>query len=228
MAQATYDVLMKCIVIGDMATGKSCMLHRFTEDKFLTDCTPTIGVEFGAKVFELMGKQVKMQVCLCATKGTAGLSHPLSSTQIWDTAGQERYRGVTRSYYRGAAACLLVYDITSRESFNHVEKWLADARLLAGPDIAVMLVGNKCDLAYTHRAVQADEGKALAEQNGMLFFETSAMSGEYISEAFLKIAKTVLMRQSDLQTLPPATDPETIELPAQGKDKPKKKKGFSC
>eukprot|EP00754_Rhynchopus_humris_P046673 Rhum_TRINITY_DN621_c0_g1::Rhum_TRINITY_DN621_c0_g1_i1::g.1993::m.1993/K07881/RAB14; Ras-related protein Rab-14 len=208
MAQATYDVLMKCIVIGDMATGKSCMLHRFTEDKFLTDCTPTIGVEFGAKVFELMGKQVKMQ--------------------IWDTAGQERYRGVTRSYYRGAAACLLVYDITSRESFNHVEKWLADARLLAGPDIAVMLVGNKCDLAYTHRAVQADEGKALAEQNGMLFFETSAMSGEYISEAFLKIAKTVLMRQSDLQTLPPATDPETIELPAQGKDKPKKKKGFSC
>ena len=147
--------------------------------------------------------------------------------QIWDTAGQERYRGVTRSYYRGAMACLLVYDITVRESFNHVEKWLNDARLLAGPDIAVILIGNKCDLEHNQRQVQKAEASQLAAQNGMLFFETSARTGEYVDEAFLKIAKTVLMRQaSDVPHNDDAED--TIDLVGGGDRSKDKKKGCSC
>ena len=91
------------------------------------DSTHTIGVEFGSKIVDIGGKTVKLQ--------------------IWDTAGQDRFRAVTRSYYRGAAGALLVYDVTSRDSYNHVGTWLNDARTMANPDISLILVGNKTDLA---------------------------------------------------------------------------------
>eukprot|EP01065_Artemidia_motanka_P013050 TRINITY_DN1719_c1_g1_i1.p1 TRINITY_DN1719_c1_g1~~TRINITY_DN1719_c1_g1_i1.p1 ORF type:complete len:228 (+),score=96.49 TRINITY_DN1719_c1_g1_i1:59-685(+) len=173
-----YDKLMKMIVIGDSGTGKSCLLHRFIEDKFVDDQTHTIGVEFGAKVVEMFGKRIKLQ--------------------IWDTAGQERYRSVTRSYYRGAAGCLLVYDITSRESYEHVPQWLADARNLAGQDIVVMLVGNKADKGVTEaRAVTHIEASQFAQQQGLMMFETSAVTGELVPEAFLKVVRTALMREQD-------------------------------
>uniref|UniRef100_A0A4W2CIY0 RAB4A, member RAS onco family n=1 Tax=Bos indicus x Bos taurus TaxID=30522 RepID=A0A4W2CIY0_BOBOX len=88
----TYDFLFKFLVIGNAGTGKSCLLHQFIEKKFKDDSNHTIGVEFGSKIINVGGKYVKLQ--------------------IWDTAGQERFRSVTRSYYRGAAGALLVYDIT--------------------------------------------------------------------------------------------------------------------
>uniref|UniRef100_A0A8C5XW70 RAB4B, member RAS onco family n=1 Tax=Microcebus murinus TaxID=30608 RepID=A0A8C5XW70_MICMU len=88
----TYDFLFKFLVIGSAGTGKSCLLHQFIENKFKQDSNHTIGVEFGSRVVNVGGKTVKLQ--------------------IWDTAGQERFRSVTRSYYRGAAGALLVYDIT--------------------------------------------------------------------------------------------------------------------
>ena len=82
----SFNQLMKLIVVGDSGTGKSCLLHRFVEDTFSDEQTQTIGVEFGAKVVQLNGQRIKLQ--------------------IWDTAGQERYRSVTRGYYRGAVGCL--------------------------------------------------------------------------------------------------------------------------
>uniref|UniRef100_A0A8C8K5M9 Ras-related protein Rab-4B n=1 Tax=Oncorhynchus tshawytscha TaxID=74940 RepID=A0A8C8K5M9_ONCTS len=88
----TYDFLFKFLVIGSAGSGKSCLLHQFIENKFKQDSSHTIGVEFGSRVVMVAGKTVKLQ--------------------IWDTAGQERFRSVTRSYYRGAAGALLVYDIT--------------------------------------------------------------------------------------------------------------------
>uniref|UniRef100_A0AAQ4Q847 RAB4B, member RAS oncogene family n=1 Tax=Gasterosteus aculeatus aculeatus TaxID=481459 RepID=A0AAQ4Q847_GASAC len=90
----TLDFLFKFLVIGSAGTGKSCLLHQFIENKFKQDSNHTIGVEFGSRVVNVAGKTVKLQ--------------------IWDTAGQERFRSVTRSYYRGAAGALLVYDITRR------------------------------------------------------------------------------------------------------------------
>uniref|UniRef100_A0A674P182 RAB4B, member RAS oncogene family n=1 Tax=Takifugu rubripes TaxID=31033 RepID=A0A674P182_TAKRU len=92
MSLMTYDFLFKFLVIGSAGTGKSCLLHQFIENKFKQDSNHTIGVEFGSRVVNVGGKTVKLQ--------------------IWDTAGQERFRSVTRSYYRGAAGALLVYDIT--------------------------------------------------------------------------------------------------------------------
>ena len=91
------------------------------------DSSHTIGVEFGSKIVDIGGKTVKLQ--------------------IWDTAGQDRFRAVTRSYYRGAAGSLLVYDVTARDSYNHISTWLNDARTMANADISLILVGNKTDLA---------------------------------------------------------------------------------
>merc|ERR1711879_797458 len=121
----------KYIIIGDAGTGKSCLLHRFLEDKFKSDSSHTIGVEFGSKLVSLTGKEIKLQ--------------------IWDTAGQERFRSVTRSYYRGAAGALLTYDISNRESFNHLTSWLSDARTLAHPSIVILLVGTKSDIKQEER-----------------------------------------------------------------------------
>eukprot|EP01060_Flectonema_neradi_P015406 TRINITY_DN22008_c0_g1_i4.p1 TRINITY_DN22008_c0_g1~~TRINITY_DN22008_c0_g1_i4.p1 ORF type:complete len:225 (+),score=22.30 TRINITY_DN22008_c0_g1_i4:55-675(+) len=199
-----YDLMMKCIIVGDSDTGKSCILHRFTQGKFVEDLTHTIGVEFGAKIVDVMGKTVKLQ--------------------IWDTAGQERYRSVTRSYYRGASACLIVFDITCKESFVSVTQWIQDARVLAGPDIVVVLVGNKSDLGEGDaRKVSTTEALQMAQANGLLYFETSAVTGEHIEDAFLKIAKTVLMRsQSSGATSQPKSNNETLDLPRESK--PRKKK----
>lgn len=105
----------------------------------------TIGVEFGSKIVNIGGKSTKLQ--------------------IWDTAGQERFRSVTRSYYRGAAGALLVYDITSRDSFNALANWLRDARTLASPNIVILLVGNKKDLEES-REVTFTEASQFAQENG--------------------------------------------------------------
>lgn len=105
----------------------------------------TIGVEFGSKIVNIGGKSTKLQ--------------------IWDTAGQERFRSVTRSYYRGAAGALLVYDITSRDSFNALSNWLRDARTLASPNIVILLVGNKKDMEES-REVTFTEASQFAQENG--------------------------------------------------------------
>eukprot|EP00758_Cryptobia_borreli_P002590 Tbor_TRINITY_DN3143_c0_g1::TRINITY_DN3143_c0_g1_i1::g.14779::m.14779/K07880/RAB4B; Ras-related protein Rab-4B len=169
-----YHQLMKLIIVGDSGTGKSCLLHRFVEDTFTEDQTQTIGVEFGAKLVNILGKKVKLQ--------------------IWDTAGQERYKSVTRSYYRGALGALIVYDVTSKATFDHIPQWLNDVRQLAGKDVTVMLVGNKSDMgAEDKRQVTYNEGALFAQQNGLMHFETSAVTGEFVSDAFLKVAKTTLV-----------------------------------
>lgn len=168
-----YDFLFKFLVIGSAGTGKSCILHQFIEGKFKQDSSHTIGVEFGSKVVNVGGKSVKLQ--------------------IWDTAGQERFRSVTRSYYRGAAGALLVYDISSRETYNSLTNWLTDARTLASPNIVIILIGNKKDLD-NDREVTFLEASRFAQENELMFLETSALTGENVEEAFLKCSRTILSK----------------------------------
>jgi len=137
------------------------------------DMPHTIGVEFGSKVVEVAGKRVKLQ--------------------IWDTAGQERFRSVTRSYYRGAAGCLLVYDTSSRESYENLSSWLRDAKDLARPDITVVVVGNKCD-KKKDREVTLLEASRFAQEHDLLFMETSAATGECVDEVFLKCTISIVSK----------------------------------
>ncbi|XP_062428241.1 ras-related protein Rab-4A isoform X1 [Rhea pennata] len=163
--------LFKFLVIGNAGTGKSCLLHQFIEKKFKDDSNHTIGVEFGSKIINVGGKYVKLQ--------------------IWDTAGQERFRSVTRSYYRGAAGALLVYDITSRETYNALTNWLTDARMLASQNIVIILCGNKKDLD-ADREVTFLEASRFAQENELMFLETSALTGENVEEAFVQCARKIL------------------------------------
>lgn len=138
---------------------RSCLLHRFVKNEWRVLSSQTIGVEFASKIIKVgtgaRRKRIKLQVCrqrhapsmrLLRTS-PRGLTSFLPFPQLWDTAGTERFRSVSRSYYRGAAGAILVYDITSRVSFNGLQPFLNDARALASPNLSVVLVGNKLDLA---------------------------------------------------------------------------------
>mmetsp|Transcript_9846 Transcript_9846/g.16858 ORF Transcript_9846/g.16858 Transcript_9846/m.16858 type:complete len:179 (-) Transcript_9846:73-609(-) len=166
----SYAYLFKYIIIGDTGVGKSCLLLQFTDKRFQPVHDLTIGVEFGSRTITIDDNQIKLQ--------------------IWDTAGQEKFRSITRSYYRGAAGALLVYDITRRDTFEHLQSWLEDCRRYSNKDIVIMLIGNKSDLA-NKRAVSKEEGEAFAAKNGLTFLETSAKTAENVEAAFIDSARKI-------------------------------------
>jgi len=183
MAAITWHYVFKFIITGDAAVGKSSLLVRLTDQRFLANPDPTLGVEFGSKLIEIPdeGKIVKLQ--------------------CWDTAGTESFRSITRSYYRGAAGCLLVYDVTSRASFVHARTWLADVREQADPHLTCILVGNKVDLCEEGavstangrmREVPTEEAELWAKEEGLLFVEASARSGKNVELAFEQASRDIL------------------------------------
>lgn len=169
MSTAPYSYLFKYIIIGDTGVGKSCLLLRFTDKRFKQSHDLTIGVDFGARRIKIDNEQIKLQ--------------------IWDTAGSESFRSVTRSYYRGCAGALLVYDITRRDTFQHVTRWLKEVREIANPNITILLIGNKCDLEG--REVETEEGVEFAKQHNLIFLETSAKTALNVEEAFTYTAKKI-------------------------------------
>ncbi|KAI3975358.1 hypothetical protein MKX01_022120 [Papaver californicum] len=157
------DYVFKIVLIGDSAVGKSQILSRFARNEFSLDSKATIGVEFQTRTLVIQHKSVK--------------------AQIWDTAGQERYRAVTSAYYRGAVGAMLVYDITKRQSFDHIPRWLEELRGHADKNIVIILIGNKCDLE-SQRAVPTEDAKEFAQKEGLFFLETSALEGSNVETAF--------------------------------------------
>ncbi|KAF3780818.1 Ras-related protein [Nymphaea thermarum] len=157
------DYLFKVVIIGDSAVGKSNLMSRYVRNEFDANSKATIGVEFQTQSMEIDGKEVK--------------------AQIWDTAGQERFRALTSAYYRGAAGALVVYDISRRSTFESIERWLDELRNHTDTTVVRMLVGNKSDLANI-RDVTVEEGKSLAESEGLFFLETSALDSTNVKAAF--------------------------------------------
>eukprot|EP00621_Florenciella_sp_RCC1693_P010629 CAMPEP_0182529886 /NCGR_PEP_ID=MMETSP1323-20130603/5510_1 /TAXON_ID=236787 /ORGANISM="Florenciella parvula, Strain RCC1693" /LENGTH=264 /DNA_ID=CAMNT_0024739131 /DNA_START=210 /DNA_END=1005 /DNA_ORIENTATION=- len=171
MAAADGKVSFKYIMVGDTEVGKSTLLLMYLEKEFIPSHEMTIGVEFGSKTLRIRNTNVKLE--------------------IWDTAGQETYLSITRTYYRNTNACLLVYDITRRESFNHIVTWLEEARQNSNnPNLAVMVVGNKADLT-SKREVSTEEGEAFAKANGVMFCEASAKDHATVERAFMDPANKI-------------------------------------
>ncbi|KAJ4969924.1 hypothetical protein NE237_003023 [Protea cynaroides] len=189
-----YDYLFKIVLIGDSGVGKSNILSRFTRNEFCLDSKSTIGVEFATKTLQVDGKTVK--------------------AQIWDTAGQERYRAITSAYYRGAVGALLVYDITKRQTFDNVRRWLRELRDHADSNIVIMMAGNKSDLKHL-RAVSEEDPQVLAEKEGLSFLETSALEAYNVEKAFHTILTEIyhIIRKKALAAQEAA---DSTSLPGQG------------
>ncbi|XP_059309456.1 ras-related protein Rab11D isoform X1 [Lycium ferocissimum] len=162
-ASQKVDYVFKVVLIGDSAVGKSQILARFSRNEFSLDSKATIGVEFQTRTLVIQHKSVK--------------------AQIWDTAGQERYRAVTSAYYRGAVGAMLVYDITKRQTFDHIPRWLEELRAHADRNIVIILIGNKTDLE-DQRAVPTEDAKEFAQKEGLFFLETSALEATNVEDAF--------------------------------------------
>ena len=165
-----YDYLLKYIIIGDAAVGKSNLLLRFSQDDFKSEYQLTIGVEFGAKNLDIDNKKYRLQ--------------------IWDTAGQENYRSITRAYYKNSVCAILVYDITNRDSFEHISSWVEDCLAQSPKTVFMVLVGNKSDLSEK-RKVSIEEGQQMAKNNNMIFFEASAKTGDNVDKIFEESAKEI-------------------------------------
>ena len=170
MEKEPYDLLFKLILIGDSSVGKSNILLNYLKGEFDKNSKATVGVEFGTKNIMINNKKIKIQ--------------------IWDTAGQERYRSITSAYYKGAKGALIVYDITRKNTFDNIDKWISDLKLNGDKNICILIVGNKSDL-NEQREVDKELGKKKAEMFKTAFMETSALNGENISKAFEEVIEQI-------------------------------------
>ena len=189
-----YDYLFKVIIIGDSGVGKSCILLRFADASYTDSYISSIGVDFKIKTIEIDGKIVKLQ--------------------IWDTAGQERFRTITSSYYRGAHGIIITYDITDKQSFLNVRRWLEEVHRHAFDNVNKLIVGNKCDLV-TRRVVSIEEGNDMCRELNIPFVETSAKNSIGVTEAFETMAREIKKRlynhDGELQQKPKLVGLETVK-----------------
>jgi small GTP-binding protein len=165
-----YDYLFKLILVGDSYVGKTNILSKYIKNEFNQNTKSTVGVEFGTKILKIEDKIIK--------------------AQVWDTAGQERYKSITSTYYKGAKGAFIVYDITNRETFESVDKWIQDLNMNSDKNVTLLLIGNKKDLV-DKRDVTKEEGEEKAKSFGLAFLETSALTGENIDKVFDYMLKEV-------------------------------------
>ena len=158
----------KLVLLGESAVGKSSLVLRFVKGQFNEYLESTIGAAF-----------LTQAVCLDDTT---------VKFEIWDTAGQERYHSLAPMYYRGAQAAIVVYDITNQDTFCRAMMWVKELQRQASRNIIIAIVGNKADLA-AKRAVEFEKAEIYAEENGLLFMESSAKTATNVNEIFLAIAK---------------------------------------
>jgi len=179
------EALFKLIIIGDSSTGKTSLLRRYCDNFFEENYKCTVGVDFQIKVLKMPDQRIV-------------------KLQIWDTAGQDRFVVMTQAYYKNAKGCLVIYDMTRRETFDNVKRW---AELYAQSNSegkhSMIILANKKDLE-DQRKVQTEEGQVLANELGCNFREVSAKEGaEEISEIFFKLAENLLRREDKKKSANP-------------------------
>ena len=164
----------KILTIGESGVGKTCILRRFVENKFLKNHLATIGIDFKTKNIEIDGTPIKLK--------------------IWDTAGQERFRNITNQYYKGADGIILVFDVTDQKSFEKIKEWMSQIKANTQADqIGLVLLGNKYDIEP--RTISKNDGEELGKELGIEYYETSAMKGDGIAQAFEFLAKNILTKK---------------------------------
>ncbi len=192
------SVTFKILTIGESGVGKTCILRRFVENKFLKNHLATIGIDFKTKTLTINNQEIKLK--------------------IWDTAGQERFRNITTQYYKGADGIVLVYDVTDEASYEKIKDWMD--QILSNTqkeDIGLVLLGNKCDMEP--RNVTEEQGNKMAEELKISYFETSALTGQGIKEAFEQLTRDIMKKKGVGND-----NGENIDL----KKNQKKKKGGDC
>ena len=180
-----YDHLYKIIIIGDTSVGKTALLSKYLKGVFPTSPLSTVATEFATKIIQIKeGGYIK--------------------AQIWDTAGQEKYKSITFHHYKKSVGGLIVYDITKRSSYDNVKNWYNDLITLGEKGCIIALVGNKLDLIERNerkREVSKSEAQAYADENHMLFFETSAYNGNNINDIFEELLQTIYTERRKIPEL---------------------------
>ncbi|KAM0681240.1 hypothetical protein GINT2_000438 [Glugoides intestinalis] len=180
-AQERFDYLFKIVVIGDANVGKTNIISRLVKNEFVEHSKSTIGVDFATKTFKFDDSLIKVQ--------------------LWDTAGQERYHALISAYYRGSSGAVIVYDVTSKQTLEHgYTTWLKNLESATKDNIPKMLLGNKSDLS-DQRTISKAEGERAALERKMAFFETSALTGDNIQDAFEAFVRKIYESEISRETM---------------------------
>lgn len=188
---------VKLVLLGDQGVGKSSIALRFVRGEFTENSEATIGAAFLTQTVNVSGLSIKFD--------------------IWDTAGQERYHSLAPMYYRGAQAAVVVYDVTNTKTFQKAVTWIKELKQQANSQIIMVLAGNKADMAADKRVVSREEAQTFAEENNLIFTESSAKTGMCVGDIFMAVAQTLAKHR-------PLAEPETKGMKLAG-DSGKKKDG---
>ena len=167
-----FEFQIKLVIIGDTGVGKTNFIFQFTEGRFSSLHVTTVGFDYKSKIIKLPKSKRNVKL------------------QIWDTAGQERYMAINKSLFQKVQGIILMYDLTNRDSFEHVTNWLNLIKQTVTSK-TIILVANKLDLEEEKRIVSVEEGEKIAKDNNILFFEGSGSSGQNVDKIFTAIAETI-------------------------------------
>lgn len=198
------NMVAKILTIGESGVGKTCILLRYTDNKFIKHHLTTIGIDYKTKDVNINNKSIKLK--------------------IWDTAGQERFRNITQQYYKGADGIVLVFDLTDRNSFEKVREWMKQIQSYTQKDsIAIVLLGNKCDAE--NKAVTLQEANEIAAEFNLKFFETSAMNNINIEESFKQLSTEIINIKEAKNANSDTAQNQSMNLKPSLANEQKKKKG---
>ena len=190
----------KLVFLGDIYVGKTSIINQFMYENFDNSYQATIGIDFLSKTLNIGDKSMRLQ--------------------LWDTAGQERFRSLIPNYIRDSSAAIIVFDVTNKQTFDSIQRWVDDVRNERGDSVLIAIVANKIDKAG-ERSVSKEEGEAKAAQLRAVYKETSAKTGENVKDLFLSIANNFgsSAPASEAPRGVPLSQPAPAAAPARGKDR---------